>query len=188
MGDQPVYVRKPLRGKGLLEDCDRDHQDCDQLINVKRYGMSFAVEERHYKLIKITQRQGDREGDLGNMTARLIEILIASSEKLAVLSYRWARPEDGPYKTTSSNIAENYTSIPLYKLEQQIGQVFTVTLILGFGQIWIDALFIGQGHEGDKVFEIRKMDHICGRPAPTTKCKGLGENSEDREEEEYSSC
>ncbi len=74
------------------------------------------------------------------------------------LSYSWG--SSLPLKTTSSNINEHCAGILLEEFPKTLRDAILITKRLGFRYLWIDALCIIQGHDGDWAEQAAAMTDI----------------------------
>ncbi|KAF4550212.1 Hypothetical protein D9617_18g034030 [Elsinoe fawcettii] len=115
---------------------------------------------------------------LENMPTRLLDlssikpdIRLISSSKLSkcepymTLSYTWGDPKTCPLQitTTTSTRASHESRIPWTDLPLTHQQTITLARTLGISYLWIDALCIIQGPDGDFITQAPRMQDVYGR-------------------------
>lgn len=139
---QPSAVETLTKFKVWLEDCLRDHRDC------QKPDPGFTPT----RLLQIGPQCRLRE--MGTQI-----------EPYAALSYCWGG--DQVFKTTKQTLPQYLKEIDSTKLPQTLQDAIYVAQQLGLRYIWIDALCIIQDSIADKAIEIGQMARVYGNSTIT---------------------
>lgn len=106
-------------------------------------------------------RQPTRLIDVGSEGGRFVKLKITrKTERLKwiALSYRWGdRPH---FSTTQTNIQDHIQGIKLIDLPEVFQDAISMTRGLGLRYLWIDAVCIIQGEDGDFATESKRMENV----------------------------
>ncbi|KAJ6023936.1 heterokaryon incompatibility protein-domain-containing protein [Penicillium herquei] len=114
--------------------------------------------------------------DIRKGIVRLIETNVhcfSADRSYTALSYRWPTSGQQPITLTKSTITQLMTGISTSSLRGCIRDAITVTNLLGFSYLWVDALCICQDDKSDWLFESLQMFKVYSNSAITISASGI---------------
>ena len=144
--------------KEWIKECRLEHGMCS-LANLR----SCSEDQRLPTLPKRVVALG---GSISQPTMRLEETA-QRQEQYVTLSYCWGQTPRSYLRLTASNLDELKQHVVFEQLPLTYRDAVTVTLMLGYRYLWIDALCIQQDSAADWEAESLKMDLYYGGSAVT---------------------
>lgn len=114
--------------------------------------------------------------DIRKGIVRLIETNVhcfSADRSYTAFSYRWPTSGKQPTTLTKSTITQFKTGIPTSSLQKSIRDAITVTKLLGFSYLWVDALCICQDDKSDWLYESLQMFKVYSNSALTISASGM---------------
>jgi hypothetical protein len=139
--------------RAWLADCDENHRDPVCKPNVNLADSTLTIED--------TSRTPTRLIDVGSENGRFVKLKLTQEAECLqwiALSYRWGdRPH---FSTTRANIEDHIQGMKLIELPEVFQDAISMTRGLGLRYLWIDAVCIIQGEDGDFATESKKMEDV----------------------------
>lgn len=131
--------------RAWIADCDENHSNpvcnpymSDSPSRIPTRLIDVGLESDNYVTLKLTRKDEDL--------------------KWIALSYRWGGQPH--YSTTQKNIREHIKGMKLADLPGIFQDAITMTRGLGCRYLWIDAVCIIQGEDGDFATESKRMEDV----------------------------
>ncbi|GAW15934.1 hypothetical protein ANO14919_053560 [Xylariales sp. No.14919] len=149
----------------LLVPQRREHALCSENISFMKDSLKFCIDAGPGKgsgmfvpkrLIDLGTRQ--------DSAPTLVSLGERGCIRYATLSYCWGPPEDAAkqLKTTIATLEQHVREIPTKNMPAVVSDTFQVCKILGIRYVWVDALCIVQGADGDWEEQSAQMSQIFG--------------------------
>lgn len=136
--------------KSWFEECRRDHDQCKKAL------AGYIVEDDG------TQELPTRVLDIGTSGSEHVTLIETYGRRAnyCALSYRWGKPGTQTLITTQETIGDYLAGIQMTKLPAVFRDAVVTTRQLEIRFLWIDALCIVQGDEGDWEAESVRMADV----------------------------
>ncbi|TVY80462.1 hypothetical protein LSUE1_G005342 [Lachnellula suecica] len=145
--------------KDWLISCE-DHLECNT-YNFPRSDNQNLVSSDGTELLELSLPKRLIFLDEDLKSARLVSCPMTSTISYAALSYCWGGDEN--FKTVESTLPELERNIPLDQLPQTLTDAFNLTKKIGLDYLWIDAICIVQGNQGEGKQEWEQESRKMGR-------------------------
>ncbi|PVH92459.1 HET-domain-containing protein, partial [Periconia macrospinosa] len=140
---QPEFRSRVRLFRKWLKKCEKGHPKCSQ----------HGVHGQPSRLLQIDTSARSNFARLTTLSTTSVPV------RYAALSHCWGLP-DSVFSTTTSNLKQLHSSIPMEQLPKNFLDAIQITKALGLTYLWIDSLCIVQDSPTDWAIESAKMNVV----------------------------